>query len=174
MATSAHPAITASFPSYSVKGVKSVKSMNGNIAPPINNEKERTGRHQATNSRSVGVGGCFREKPLTPLTEGLPLTRRPVDWSTVYGVRGSAEQPALDTAADPRFDDATAEARFQRLRASGRYDMLLEIATFAALEARCGELHGRLLDDPHDWRTMRLYEGYSAAWELCRDLVSEP
>jgi hypothetical protein len=70
-------------------------------------------------------------------------------------------------------DDATAETRFQRLRASGRYDLLAEIATFEALEARCGELHGRLLDDPHAWRTMRLYEGFAAAWELCRGLVSD-
>lgn len=69
--------------------------------------------------------------------------------------------------------DAQAEATFQRLRASGRYDHLLEIADFASLEARCGELHGRLLDDPHDWRTMRLYEGFSTVWELCCGLVSD-
>lgn len=71
------------------------------------------------------------------------------------------------------IDDATAETRFQALRACGRYDLLLEIASFEALEARCGELHGRLLDDPHDWRTMRLYEGLAAAWELCRGLVED-
>lgn len=68
---------------------------------------------------------------------------------------------------------AHTDATFQRLRASGRYDLLLEIADFESLEARCGELHGRLLDDPHDWRTMRLYEGCAAAWELCRALVSD-
>ncbi len=77
------------------------------------------------------------------------------------------------TQPDPRHDDAQAEARFQALRASGRYDLLAEIADFASLEARCGELHAKLLDDPQDWRTMRLYEGYSAAWELCRGLVSD-
>lgn len=70
-------------------------------------------------------------------------------------------------------DEAQAEATFQSLRSSGRYDLLLEIADFEALEARCGDLHGRLLDDQRDWRTMRLYEGYSAAWELCRSLVSD-
>lgn len=146
--------------------------MNGNIAPPIDNEKERTGRHQAINSRSVGVGGCFRETPLTPLTKVLPFTRRPVDWSTVYGVTGSAEQPALDIAADPRFDDAAAEAIFLRLRASGRYNLLAELPTFEALEARCGELHGRLLEHPGDHLLMALYGVYCDLWELCRGLVS--
>jgi hypothetical protein len=70
-------------------------------------------------------------------------------------------------------DDAAAEVIFQRLRSSGRYDLLLEIATFEALEARCGELHGRLLDDPHDHRLMALYGGYCDVWELCRGLVSD-
>lgn len=71
------------------------------------------------------------------------------------------------------IDDATAETRFQALRACGRYDLLLEIASFEALEARCGELHGRLLDDPHDWRLMTLYGAVSSLWELCRGLTTD-
>lgn len=70
-------------------------------------------------------------------------------------------------------DDATAETRFQSLRACGRHDLLLEIASFAALEARCGELHAKLLDNPHDRQLMALYDGFGAAWELCRGLVSD-
>jgi hypothetical protein len=70
-------------------------------------------------------------------------------------------------------DDAAAEAEFQRLRASGRYDLLLEIPSFEALEARCGELHGKLLDHPQDRQLMALYDGMGAAWELCRGLVGE-
>lgn len=68
-------------------------------------------------------------------------------------------------------DDAAAEATFQALRASGRYDMLLEISSFVALEARCGELHAHLLDDPTDCRLEALYGGYCALWELCRGLI---
>lgn len=67
-----------------------------------------------------------------------------------------------------------AAAIFQRLRATGRYDLLQEIADFEALEVRCCELRGRLLDDPHDWRLRRLHDGYTAALELCRGPVSEP
>lgn len=70
-------------------------------------------------------------------------------------------------------DDTAAEVTFQRLRASGRYDLLLEIASFEALEARCGELHAHLLDDPTDRRLEALYGGYSHLWELCRGLVSD-
>lgn len=68
---------------------------------------------------------------------------------------------------------AHTDATFQRLRASGRYDLLLEIADFEALEARCGELHCRLLDDPRDWRIMRLYNAYGHLWELCRGLTTD-
>lgn len=70
-------------------------------------------------------------------------------------------------------DDATAEAEFQRLRASGRYDLLLEISSFEALERRCGELHGRLRDEPLDHRLQALYGAYGCTWELCRGLVSD-
>ena len=70
-------------------------------------------------------------------------------------------------------DDATAETRFQSLRASGRYDLLLEIASFVALETRCGELHGRLLDNPHDRRLMALYGAHGSLWELCRGLTTD-
>ena len=69
-------------------------------------------------------------------------------------------------------DDATAETIFQGLRAAGRYDLLLEIASFAALEARCGELHGRLLDEPTDRRLQALYGAFGSMWELCRGLVT--
>mgnify|MGYP006886043080 FL=1 len=69
-------------------------------------------------------------------------------------------------------DDAVAEAEFQRLRASGRYDLLAQIATFGALEARCGELHGRLLEHPGDHRLMAMYGVNCDLWELCRGLVS--
>lgn len=68
-------------------------------------------------------------------------------------------------------DDTAAEAEFQRLRATGRYDMLLEIAGFEALEARCGELHAKLLDDPTDRRLEALYGVYCDLWELCRGLI---
>lgn len=79
--------------------------------------------------------------------------------------------PLFGNGADPRLDDAAAEERFRRLRASGRYDLLLECADFAALETRCGELHAKLLDDPQDRRLLALYDGFSAAWEMCRGLV---
>ena len=68
-------------------------------------------------------------------------------------------------------DDATAEAIFQGLRASGRSDLLLEIATFVVLEARCGELHAKLLDEPTDRQLEALYGAYSHLWELCRGMV---
>ena len=70
-------------------------------------------------------------------------------------------------------DDTAAEAEFQRLRASGRYDMLLEIATFEALETRCGELHAKLLDEPTDRQLEALYGGYCDLWELCRGLTTD-
>jgi len=70
-------------------------------------------------------------------------------------------------------DDATAEAVFRDLRATGRYDLLLEIATFEALEARCGELHAKLLDDPQDRRLEALYGVYCDLWELCRGLTTD-
>lgn len=87
---------------------------------------------------------------------------KPVDWSRVYA------SPEVD--ADPRFDDAAAERRFQRLRAAGEHDLLLEVDSFVTLEARCGELHAKLLDFPHDARLLALYDGYAAAWEMCRGL----
>lgn len=68
-------------------------------------------------------------------------------------------------------DDTAAEVTFQALRASGRYDLLLEIADFASLEARCGELHAKLLDEPTDRRLEALYGVYSDLWELCRGLI---
>lgn len=68
---------------------------------------------------------------------------------------------------------AAAETVFQRLRASGRYDMLLEFASFVAIEARCGELHEKLAEFPQDHRLQALYDGYAALWELCRGLVLE-
>lgn len=68
-------------------------------------------------------------------------------------------------------DDAAAEARFQRLRASGRYDLLAECASFAALERRCGELCAELADHPGDRRLQALHDGYAAIWEVCRGLV---
>lgn len=74
---------------------------------------------------------------------------------------------------DPRFDDGAAERRFHDLRASGRYDLLLEFDSFVAIEARCGELHEKLAEFPQDHRLQALYSAYAAAWELCRDLVSE-
>ena len=70
-------------------------------------------------------------------------------------------------------DDAAAEATFQRLRASGRYDLLLEIASFVQLEARCGELHAKLLDDPTDRLLEALYGVYCDLWELCRGLTTD-
>lgn len=79
----------------------------------------------------------------------------------------SATSEALET------DDAAAEARFQALRASGRYDLLAEIASFVQLEARCGELHAKLLDEPGDRRLQALYSAYCVLWEHCRGLVGE-
>lgn len=70
------------------------------------------------------------------------------------------------------IDDATAETRFQALRACGRYDMLLEIPSFEALETRCGELHAKVRDDPHDHRLMALYGAYGSLWEQCRGLTT--
>lgn len=72
---------------------------------------------------------------------------------------------------DPRFDDDAAERRFQRLRVCGRHDELLEFASLAELEARCGELYERLGECVGDRRLLMLYDGYAAAWELCRGLV---
>ena len=51
--------------------------------------------------------------------------------------------------------------------------LLLEIATFEALEARCGELHAKLLDDPTDRRLEALYGVYCDLWELCRGLTTD-
>lgn len=73
---------------------------------------------------------------------------------------------------DPRYDDGAAERRFQELRACGRYDILLEFGSFVDLEARCGELHAKLAEFPGDLRLLALYDGYGAAWELCRGLAT--
>ena len=154
----------------SVKGNKSVKGMNGDIAPPLENKNRALGTLRGIMERQYERGGEML--PATPFTPHLPLsplTRavdtqvvvKPVNWSTVYA-------PFAD--ADPRFDDTAAEQRFQHLQADGAHTLLLEFESFVALEARCGELHGRLLDFPDDERLLALYDGYAAAWLLCRGL----
>ena len=77
---------------------------------------------------------------------------------------------ALGLFVDARFDDGAAERCFQRLRSAGAHEMLLEVDSFLALETRCGDLHGQLLDSPRDEQLLGLYDGFAAAWELCRGL----
>lgn len=78
----------------------------------------------------------------------------------------------LGRLPDPRFDDVLAERRFQRLVASGRQQLVLEVGSFVALETRCGELHAQLIDFPRDSELLALYDGYAAVWESCRGLTA--
>ena len=71
---------------------------------------------------------------------------------------------------DSRFDDVLVERSFLRLRAAGQHDLMLEFDSFLALETRCGELHAKLVETPHDLALQALYDGYAAAWLLCRGL----
>lgn len=71
---------------------------------------------------------------------------------------------------DSRFDDVLVERSFQRLRAAGQHDLMMEFDSFVALETRCGELHAKLVETPHDLALQALYDGYAAAWLLCRGL----
>ena len=137
--------------------------MNGNIATGVENKNAVTSHHPIGIDSLEGGRDVLQKRPLTPVPPMPPLTRgavKPVDWARVYGAR----------PADPRFDDEAAEANFQRLRSDGAHDLLLEFDSFVTLEARCGELHAKLLDFPHDARLLALYDGYAAAWEMCRGL----
>ena len=114
---------------------------------------------------------------ITPALRGLIEQHRAALLQALVPVEGADLQQAsnkpptaLALFPDPRFDDGVAERRFQRLRSADGHDLLLEFDSFVALEARCGELHGRLIDFPHDARLLALYEGYAAAWLLCRGL----
>ena len=88
------------------------------------------------------------------------------------GLQQASIKPSTELALSPdlRFDDGVAERRFQQLRLADGHDLLLEFDSFVALETRCGELHAKLVETPHDLALQALYDGYAAVWLLCRGL----